>query len=213
MAIICPTVLAEEPHDYRAQMERIQAFAQRIQIDLVDGTFAPNKSVSVEQAWWPESIQADVHLMYQRPQDVLDKLIELKPNLVILHAEAEGNFAEFADKLHANGIKVGLALLAKTEVASVKPALDLLDHVLIFSGDLGHFGGHADLSLLGKASELKSLKPSLEIGWDGGINDQNAKALVSSGVDVLNVGGFIQKAERPEEAYATLKGVIEAVNP
>jgi len=83
------------------------------------------------------------------------------------------------------------------------------DHVLVFSGNLGRHGGEADLGLLEKVRQIKAHHPEVEIGWDGGINDQNVKQLVEAGVEVLNVGGYIQKADDPEHAYATLKRVIE----
>jgi ribulose-phosphate 3-epimerase len=212
MAIICPTVLAEEAHAYREQMERIAPLAKRIQIDLTDGDFAPSKTVDIEQIWWPESVQADIHLMYRQPSSHLDQLIALKPRMIIVHIEAEVSFPEIAAKLHHNDIQAGLALLAETPVESVESVLSMCDHILIFSGTLGHFGGKADLDLLKKAIQIKSLKPSIEIGWDGGINAENAKALANGGIDVLNVGGFIQKAENPAAAYAKLKGVVEGNN-
>jgi ribulose-phosphate 3-epimerase len=209
MASICPTVLAEEPHAYREQMERIAPFARRIQIDLTDGDFAPSKTKIFEEIWWPEAVQADIHLMYRHPSEYAEQLIKLNPHLVIVHSEADADFAALATQLHRHGIKAGLALLAETPIEVLKPFLNVFDHVLIFSGTLGHFGGKADLSLLDKVNQVKSLNAHIEIGWDGGINDQNAKALADGGVDVLNVGGFIQKAEDPAAAYAKLKSVVE----
>lgn len=209
MASICPTVLAEEPHAYREQMERIAPFANRIQIDLTDGDFAPSKTVNIEEIWWPETIQADIHLMYRYPSEYVDQLIKLNPHLVIVHSEAEADFAALAAKLHHHDIKFGLTLLAETPVEAVSQFMNLVDHLLIFSGTLGHFGGTADLGLLDKVTQIKTLNPRMEVGWDGGVNDQNAKALADGGVDVLNVGGFIQKAENPAAAYAKLKNIVE----
>jgi ribulose-phosphate 3-epimerase len=100
-------------------------------------------------------------------------------------------------------------LLPQTTVETITPALDHIDHVLIFSGDLGNFGGHANLRLLDKVAELRRHKPELEIGWDGGINEQNISKLVFAGVDVLNVGGYIQNAEEPEKAYSRLVRIAE----
>ncbi len=193
-------------------MERITPFAKRIHIDLMDGDLAPTKSPSVAQIWLPEGISADIHIMYRRPAEVLTRLIELRPRMVVFHAEADGMFEEVAERLKTHSIKVGVALLPDTGVALLEPAIHLIDHVLIFSGDLGHFGGKADLSLLGKVSELKSIKPGLEIGWDGGINEDNALTLINNDVDVLNVGGFIQRASDPASAYATLEQVVENRN-
>lgn len=209
MAIIAPAVLADGPHGYREQVERVQLFAERVHIDVCDGVFAPTTTIGLEQLWLPEEKQVDVHLMYQNPEHVLARVVELKPNLVIIHAEAEGNFQEISDVLRSSGIKVGLAVLPQTSIEIIRPAFHLIDHVLIFSGDLGRFGGKTDLSLLGKIGEVKEFDPMIEIGWDGGINEENVKTLVHNGVQVLDVGGFIQKSSNPSDAYATLKGLIE----
>jgi len=209
MAIICPTVLAHEPHEYREQMERIGPFAQRIQIDIADGEFAPVKTVGPAELWWPRNVGVDVHVMYQQPEAIIDELIKLRPDMVILHAEAEGSFVALAEKLHAAHIKVGIALLPVTAPEVIQPALDHIDHVLIFSGDLGSFGGTANMSLLDKVEHIRVLKPDVEIGWDGGVSVENAVKLATSGVNVLNAGGAIQKATDPAAAYAKLVAAIE----
>jgi pentose-5-phosphate-3-epimerase len=71
--------------------------------------------------------------------------------------------------------------------------------------------GVADFSVLDKVKELKSLKPDLEIGWDGGVSDQNVGMLAASGVDVLNTGGFIQNAANPQAAYQSLEKQINSL--
>ncbi len=208
MAIICPTVLAGEPHEFREQMERVMPFARRIQIDLMDGEFAPTKSLELEKVWWPQSIPTDIHLMYQQPNDYLGALVKLRPHLAIIHSEATVDHMHFAAELHRHGIKAGLAILKDTPVEWVERLLPSFDHVLVFSGDLGRFGGLADLDLLGKVQAAKRANPDIEIGWDGGINAENAATLANGGVDVLNVGGFIQQASNPQDAYATLEALV-----
>jgi len=209
MPIICPTITAYDPHEYRAQMDRIAPFAERVHIDLMDGEFAPTKSSGLDQIWWPHELEADIHLMYQNPEPCLEQLIKLKPHMVVVHNEAHVHHMDFAAKLHHAGIEVGLALLQDTPVAYAEQIMHSFDHVLVFSGNLGRHGGEADLGLLEKVRQIKAHHPEVEIGWDGGINDQNVKQLVEAGVEVLNVGGYIQKADDPEHAYATLKRVIE----
>ncbi len=212
MAAVCPTVTAYDTHEYRAQMELIGKFAKRIHIDLMDGVFAPTVSPPLETVWWPDGIIADIHLMYQRPMESLEKLIELKPYLVIIQAEAEGDHAEFARRLHSAGIKAGLALLQETGVASVSGLLKDFDHAMIFSGNLGRHGGSAvDFKLLDKVREVRSLFPDIEIAWDGGVNIDNIRRLAEGGVDLFGVGGFIHKAPDPQEAYAKLETVIASL--
>ena len=211
MPVICPTITATNTAHYRKELENIQGFAGRIHIDFMDGIFAPVRSVPISKVWWQPGPLVDLHVMYKRPMKELENIVMLQPHLVVVHAEAE-DILDFLKELEDLGIKRGLALLQKTPVENIRELLPQLDHVLIFSGDLGHHGGTADITLLHKAQLLKKYKPSLEIGWDGGINDENALVLVAGGVDVLNVGGYIQNAENPEEAYDRLKEVIKEGN-
>ena len=204
MALICPTILAETPEDFARQMDRIAGFAERIQIDLGDGKFTSTKTINPIQVWWPKDIEADIHLMFQNPLEHVETLVSLHPHMVIIHAEAEGDLKAFAEHLHKFDIKTGIALLPETSVESVSELLSVVDHILIFSGNLGHFGGKADLNLLDKVKQCHEANKTLEIGWDGGANEETLPALVKGGIDVLNVGGAIQRSENPEKAYATL---------
>lgn len=207
--VICPTVTAYEPHQYREQIERASKFAERIHIDLMDGEFAPTVSPDLLQVWWPHNIYADIHLMYQRPMDHLQQLIKLKPHMVIIHYEADVNHMHFAAELHKNDIQAGLALLENSRIEAAEQVMHSFDQILIFSGNLGHHGGKANLEQLSKVAYVKKHHPEVEIAWDGGINDQNAVQLASSGVTVLNVGGFFQKSEMPHDAYDKLSEVIK----
>lgn len=210
MSIVCPTVTAFDTHEYRAQVERVVPFAKRIHIDLMDGVLAPTKSPDLSQIWLPENIECDVHIMYKRPQDYLEELTILRPSLVIVQAESDCDIPKFAADLRAEGIKVGISVLQDTRIGDVSYLFPHVQHLLIFSGDLGHFGGRADLALLNKVDEAKKIRKSLEIGWDGGISAENCQVLAEASVDVLNVGGAIQKSATPQEAYATMVSKIDS---
>jgi ribulose-phosphate 3-epimerase len=203
---ICPTITAYEPHEYREQIERITPFAKRIHVDLMDGVFTETRSPSINQLWFPDGIDCDIHLMYQKPLAVLPELIALSPASVIIHVESDDAEAALL-QLKQYGVQAGIAILADTQIASVGGILEQADCVLIFSGHLGYHGGEADITLLDKAAQIRDRNPGAEIAWDGGINDQNAAELVSGGVSVLNVGGFIQNAPDPAAAYAKLDSI------
>lgn len=209
MPVICPSITAYSTDEYHQQVEKVARFAQRIHIDLMDGRFTKKANVTPEQAWWPVGFKADFHLMYKNPDKAVRVILQHRPNLIIVHAEADGQFARFADTCHRAGVKVGVALLQQSSPKLIIEALPDIDHVLIFSGDLGEYGGRANLDLLKKAAVLKQAKPSLEIGWDGGINDQNLSQLAFGGVDVLNVGGYLQKATDPERVFQSLQRVAD----
>lgn len=210
MSFVCPTVTAYDLHEYRAQIERVQPFAKRIHVDLMDGEFAPTKSPDIKKLWLPKDVVCDIHLMYKKPMEQLEELFKMQPDMVIVHAEADVDFVKFTDRLQEKNIKIGLALLPETTVESVHHLLHIFDQVLLFSGNLGHHGGQADLSLLSKINEIHEYLPLMEIAWDGGINTDNATQLVDAGVNVLNVGGFIQKSDTPQTSYNQLVSLLKA---
>lgn len=207
MSLICPTVTAFDEYQYNQQIKLLKPFAQRIHIDLMDGVFAPTTSPGLDHVWWPHELQADIHLMYQEPMTVVDQLIALKPRLVVVHNEAYVHHMEFAARLHQHDILVGLAILHDTPIEYAYQIMHSFDHVLVFSGHLGHHGGQADLGLLDKVAKIRAHHPDAEIGWDGGVTESNAPLLLHGGVDVLNVGSAIHAADDPASAYATLEAM------
>jgi len=211
MSSICPTVTPTtlDPHEYREQIERVSGISPRLQLDFMDGQFASPASLNIAQAWWPEGVQIDIHLMYQRPLEYIETLVSLKPSLIIVHAESDGDLLGMITHLQGLGIKAGIAILQPTTVESVKELIALSDHVLIFAGSLGTFGGHADLTQLKKVAEIRAINPRIEIGWDGGANETNVSQLATGGIDVINVGSAIQKNEHPLEAYQHLCHLID----
>ncbi|NCU38031.1 hypothetical protein EOL96_03195 [Candidatus Saccharibacteria bacterium] len=208
MAVIAPTILCETDDDYKTTIERLHPFAKRVHIDLADGEFAPTFTVGVNQIWWPQEWIVDIHAMVARPSQYVDALIQMKPSTVIFHAEASEDLAPSLEKLKQAGIKVGVGLLKPTVPTTVQHYIEAADHVLVFSGDLGHYGGSASLMQLEKVRLIRMIHPEVEIGWDGGANTENAFSLAQGGVDVINCGGSIHKTQDPSAAYAQLVGEI-----
>jgi len=209
MAKIVPTVTAYTAEEYKTQIEKAANLSNRVSLDFMDGVFTPHKNINPVQAYWPPYLQVDIHLMYQKPAEHLETLLSIKPSLVIIHIEASSDHKQILKQLKEVGIKTGLAFLPTSNPANHSELLRLVDHALMFSGNLGSFGGVANLSLLEKIPSIKAINPKLEIGWDGGVNDQNTKLLVQGGIDVLNVGGYIQNAEDPQTAYAKLEAIVQ----
>lgn len=210
MPEIVPTVTAYSEQQYHQQLQLIHDFSKRVHIDLMDGEFAPTRSLPLADVWWPDDMVVDLHLMHQRPMETLDTLLRMKrhPRLVIVHNEADVHHMQFAAELHKEDILVGLAVLQDTPIEWTEQIMHSFDHVLIFSGNLGHHGGEADMNMLKKVAFLHDMHPEVEVGWDGGIDENNALALVDAGVQVLNVGGGIHRASDPAQAYATLSSLI-----
>ena len=208
MSVIAPSITAFSPAEYKEQVDRITGFAERVHIDITDGEFAPTFTVGISDLWVPAGWSVSLHVMAYDLENFVPKLIALKPNMIIIHAEARGDVAAYLRLIKQAGIKAGLALLRPTVPSSVAPLIQEAEHVLIFSGELGRFGGTASLMQLEKIRLIKAINPTVEIGWDGGVTVDNAYSLVQGGVDVLAVGGAIHKASDPHASFSRLQQEI-----
>lgn len=206
---ITPTITTADAHEYRDDLEKIATFADGVHLDFADGHFAPNELLPLDKAWRSDELITHAHIMYQRPLDVIEDIMHLEADLVILHVESE-DLQECLEILQENGTRTGVALLGETSVAELKELhIDhLFDHVLVFGGKLGFQGGEADMTVIKKVRKLREEYPDIEIGWDGGINNENIQTIVDAGVTVLNVGGFIKKASNPKNAYDSLVSLV-----
>lgn len=208
MSVIAPALLAESPDNYKVQIERLHPFAERVHVDISDGEFAPTFTINAAQIWWPQEWTVDIHAMVARPSDHLETLISLKPHMIVFHVETDEDIVPILKHVKKFDIKAGIALLRPTVPSTVAAAIAEADHVMIFSGELGKYGGTASLMQLEKVRLIRAIKPDVEIGWDGGVNIENAYSLAQGGVDVLNVGATLAKAEDPQTVYATLVSEI-----
>lgn len=208
MGEIAPAVLAETADDYKAQIERIHTFAKRVHIDISDGEFAPTFTVNEAQIWWPQEWIIDIHAMVARPSEHLETLISLKPHMIIFHAEVAEDLVPILQHVKKFGIKAGVALLRSTVPSTVSGPIAEADHVMIFSGELGKYGGTANMMQLEKVRLIRAIRTDVEIGWDGGVTVENAYSLSQGGIDVLNVGGTIARSDDPQTVYDKLVNEI-----
>ncbi|MBR1875023.1 hypothetical protein IJ798_01420 [Candidatus Saccharibacteria bacterium] len=213
--VIAPTLLTADPTEFTKFVGLYPTFAKRMQIDIIDGSFVPQTTISEAAITaLPQGLLVDMHMMVARPSEHIQHIIRLKPNLCIFHAEATENLLPFFEQLKQAGIKTGVALLQRTYPGDVAQYIQAADHAMIFAGALGKNGGEADMMQVEKVKLIRAIKPEIEIGWDGGVNKTNVRALAHSDINILNVGSAIIKAEDPKAAYdelteeATQRGVL-----
>lgn len=205
MSEIAPSITVQTADEFKALVELLHPFAHRVHIDLSDGEFAPTFLLPDAQLWWPQEWVVDVHAMVARPAEHVAALIALKPNLITFHVEAGGNdLLPIMAQIKQAGIKAGIALLKPTVPTTVTDLIQAADHIMVFSGELGQYGGTASLMQLEKVRLIKMINSSAEIGWDGGVNVENAYTLTQGGVNVLNTGSAISLSDNPPNAYASL---------
>ena len=213
MTIISPSILSADFNQLGADCRMVlDAGAQMLHYDVMDGHFVPNISFGVPvlkslHKALPDAFY-DVHLMITHPQQYAEAFAKAGASLLNFHLECEDDIEQTIDAVKALGCKVGLTIKPGTAPEALAPYLDQLDLVLVMSVEPG-FGGQKFMpSALEKLRWLKeerakrSARYLLEV--DGGVDDTTAPLCVEAGADILVAGSAVFGAADPAAAVRRL---------
>jgi ribulose-phosphate 3-epimerase len=209
MASVAPTINATDPADYAKRIDNVKPFAKRLHIDVGDGVFTDVKTVGLTQVYDIDGVPVDLHLMMVHPEGQIENICAVAPQMVITHFEAPFDHGTFFKELRSLDMKVGLAINVETTIEQVKDILPTIDHLVVFTGKLGHNGGEFRADCLEKIGQARTINPNLEIAVDGGLNQSTARQAIEAGADLLDVGSFIHDSPDPEIAYVAIEAIAE----
>jgi len=193
---IAPSILSADFSRLGEEVRKAEeAGADIIHLDIMDGHFVPNLTfgpIIVKAIRDYTKLPFYVHLMVERPEDYIERVIEAGGDLVIVHVEACTHLQKILSMIRDLGARSGVALNPATPLTTIEYVLDDLDLILIMSVNPG-FGGQEFIpSVLPKIRRARRrvVKRGLEmeIAVDGGVNVETAPKVVEAGADVLVAG-------------------------
>ena len=169
-----------------------------IHIDVMDGSFVPNKQFTTGEINNLEIISKkkfDVHLMVDNPREYIENLDISNIEYIIVHSEIAKDINELLDLIKSYNIKCGLSIKPNTDISILTPYLNKLDLILVMSVEPGFSGQEFISNSLDKVSKLKQIikNNNLDIvmAIDGGINGSNASLVKKSGIDMVVSGSYV----------------------
>ena len=166
--------------------------ADWIHIDVMDGHFVPQLSMGtpiVEACRRTTKLPLDVHLMVDRPEDLIASFVQAGADSITVHVEAATHLHHCLQSIRELGVRAGVALNPATPIGAVEEALAHTDLVLIMTVDPGYAGQVLIPPALDKVHRLRDLLQAtgstVHLQVDGGINAQTAPQAVRQGADVL----------------------------
>ena len=204
--VLSPSILAADFKVLGQEMKKTEENgAAYIHFDVMDGMFVPSISfgmpvlASIHDA--TEQFM-DAHLMVQEPIRYVEAFQKAGADYVTVHLEACEDVKTTLDKIHACGMKAGLAVNPETDVNALEPVLDKAEMFLIMSVEPG-FGGQAFIpESLDKIREVRAMlnEKNLEtdIQVDGGIYVENVREVLDAGANVIVAGSAVFRGDAGE---------------
>lgn len=173
---------------------RCDGVVSRVQIDIIDGVFANNKTVEPDNLKnMPVSLGLDFHLMTDNPANWIEKCVEAGADRIIGQIEMMPSQEEFISQVQLKNLRVGLAIDLTTHVSKLdRNLLARVDVVLIMSVKAGLGGQKFDQSALRKIAELNGIRTRDKIPYricvDGGEYEDVIDDTYFRGADEVVIG-------------------------
>lgn len=194
MAHIIPAILTNNPDEAKALVVSAETKTERVQIDIIDGIFADNKTIDpVVFEEVETTLKLDYHLMVKNPINWVERCIRGGADRIIGQIEMMESQAEFVGKVEEVGAYVGLAIDIDTPVSKLDPTIITnLDAVLVMSVPAGFGGQEFNEKALDKIKELDEIRlrdtSPFKIIIDGGVSLEVLTKLLPTGVDEVAIG-------------------------
>jgi ribulose-phosphate 3-epimerase len=198
-----------------ASIKRVNPFADSFHLDVADAHFAPGL------LFFPDLVRAlrpltgrplHVHLMAERPADLIAEFIASGADAITVHAElGECEAAAAIREIRRAGRSAGLALRLDTPLAACEPYLDGIDSLLLLGTALG-VKGHdlapeACARLASAASLLGERRGRIRLIADGGIRSHSVPLLRRAGADCIVPGSLVFQSHDLAETFAWLRSL------
>ena len=204
MARIIPAILEKDITQVQKKLDLVKDVAELAQIDIADGKFVDNTTIRLEELKQIKTdVNLEIHLMVENPRSYFEMCQQLKVYRVFWHYEADSDIDGVVAFARALSFKKGIALNPQTDVSVICASCRCLDAVLLMGVTPGAQGQAFIPETVERVSELKKIFRGFS--WvEGGVSEQNIKALTEAGATDLAVGSALFGASDVVAKYKEL---------
>ena len=204
--LIIPAIIAKSQSELDTELKRLQGVAKTLHLDIVDGKFAPNRSLEFPFKL-SKHYNYQAHLMIEKPEAWIKKNLN-KIDLFIPHFESIHYHSRYILWMKKMKMKVAFAILPQTTVEHLKEHLPSIDYVLILTVHPGFYGSRYMPEELRKIKLIKKINPKVNVIVDGGMNPKTIRDAQKAGADLFISGSYVTESDNPKKRMKELMKMI-----
>ena len=214
---IAPSILSANFSVMGETIKKLEASgADLIHCDVMDGSFVEPITFGgqmIKNIRPLTELPLDVHLMIEHPKTQIKFFADAGADIITVHYGAckkisDTYLEETLRLIKSYGVKCGAVVNPDVPVENIFPVFRLCDMVLLMSVFPGYGGQKFIPEVMEKIKKAREYavsigRPDMDIEIDGGVTEDNAKAIKEAGANVLVAGSAVFKS--PDMAKAILK--------
>ena len=187
---------------------------EMLHVDILDGHFSPSMPLgldTVRQLRAKTDLEFDCHVMVTEPDFFVDELLDIGVQQIVFHAETAPHIDGMLNKIHAKGVKAGVALKPATPLSELDYVLEKCDTVLLMLINPGYASvkgekqvSYADRKIRELRRMINERHLSTKIEIDGRISPDNVKTYGAGDVNIFVCGSTCIKRDEMKESLDAL---------
>lgn len=191
-----PSLMCMNLTKFKEQVEVLNERADFYHVDIMDGHFVPNLTLSpyfIGELKRISSLPIEAHLMIREPELFINLVLDAGADYISLHAETiNGKAFRLISQIKERGCKVGIVLNPETPLEEIGQYIHHIDKLTIMTVDPG-FAGQAFIpEMLEKVKKAASWKRENNYNYiisvDGSCNSSTYKLLTEAGAENFVLG-------------------------
>ena len=211
---IIPSILVSTSEELKKQIQALGNSVDRVQIDIADGIFVDNTTVSD-----PDTVQkyckseVELHLMVEKPLKELMKWQKVEQvQKILIHFESVKNLHDIFPTLHAYGWEIAIVLNPETDIKVLDEYINEIKGVMFMGIHPGKQGQKFIPKVLTKIKKFKTKYPDIFVELDGGVHYDTLEKIYKAGVDAVCPGSEIfGNKNTPKEDVKKMKQFINSL--
>ena len=220
--IISPSLICLDMCNLESQVRILEDNGiKALHVDILDGHFSPSMPLgldTVRQLRAKTNLEFDCHIMVTEQDYFVNELLDIGVQQLIFHAETQPHIDGMLNRIHAAGVRAGVALKPATPLSVLDYVLEKCDSVLLMLINPGYafVKGEKQVSYAErKISELRNMINSrgldTKIELDGRISPQNIQDWGGGLADIYVTGSTCLKRDDLAGSLKALNSLRESV--
>ncbi len=216
--IISPSLICLDMCNLEQQVKLLEKSGiKMLHVDILDGHFSPSMPLgldTVRQLRAKTNLQFDCHVMVTEQDYFVDELLDIGVEQIVFHGETQPHIDGMLNRIHARGVKAGVALKPATPLSTLDYVLEKCDTVLLMLINPGYAFVKGEKQVAYADRKIKELRKKIDtmgletkIEVDGRISPQNIQDYGNGLVDIFVTGSTCIDRHNMEDSFEKLNAL------